>query len=323
MKSLINKFLGLYIHTRYKKLDYNLRYFVRDTIHCQMAQWKHFWKDFVVKPKYKVISFDGEFGPDLQFVLPFAYWHYKNGTLKATRGAKYTSELYFFSPDHKEVFQTRSNEGNYNYEVPRVLYSHNYDLNKWLPVPLKEVYQNDIYVYEKPVLIVANRYNKEWDRPPITFLSIEMLDLIFNTFKQDYTIIYNRPGAGQIAMDNSDIYELNELDWMRQNHPEVLLMDDLYKENKGNAHNFNHLQLMVYANAENFISTHGGTSVLASYFGGTNIILSKEGPEHTFGCFQKLYPKLSGAKIYHAKTDEELKGFLPLLQKGLAKTIAM
>jgi hypothetical protein len=147
----------------------------------------------------------------------------------------------------------------------------------------------------------------EWDGPPISFLSIEILQFIFDSLKEDYTIIYNRPGAKHITMDNSEIYELNEIDWIRTHYPEVILMDDLYQENKGNATSFNHLQLMVYANAENFISTHGGTSVLASYFKGTNLILSKHGPEHSFGCYAKLYPKLSGARIFHAKTDEELK----------------
>jgi hypothetical protein len=307
---LLNKFFGLYIHTRYKKMDSNLRYFIRDTYHCELAQWKYVVKDYVTKKKYKTISYCGEFGPELQFVLPFAYWHYKNGTLKSTLSSTFTSEFYYFSPDHKEVFDVRTNEGNFNYEVPRVLYSHDYDMKKWLPVPLKEVYTNDIYVYEKPTLIVANRFNKEWDGPPISFLSIEMLDYIFENLKDSYTIIYNRPGAQHITMDNSDIYELNELEWIKANHPEVILMDDLYKENKGGAKNFNHLQLLVYANCENFISTHGGTSVLASYFKGTNVILSKQGPEHTFNCFNKLYPKLSGARIFHAKTDNELKQFI-------------
>jgi hypothetical protein len=307
---LINKILGLYIHSRYKNVDYNLRYFIRDTYNCDLAQLKYIAQDYISKKKYKTISYCGEFGPELQFVLPFAYWHYKNGTLKATRSSTYTSEFYYFSPDHEEVFDVRSNEGNYNYEVPRVLYSHNYDMKKWLQVPLKEVYENDIYKYEKPILIVANRYNKEWDGPPISFLSIGMLEFIFDALKENYTIIYNRPGAQHITMDNSDIYELNEIEWIRANHPEVILMDDLYKENKGEARNFNHLQLLVYANAENFISTHGGTSVLASYFKGTNVILSKHGPEHHFKCFKKLYPKLSGARIFHAKTDEELKQYI-------------
>jgi hypothetical protein len=310
LKKVLNKVFGLYIHSRYKKIDRNLRYFIQDTYHCELAQWKYVAKDYLKKKKYKTISYQGEFGPELQFVLPFAYWHYKNGTLKTTLSSKFTSEFYYFSPDHKEVFDLRTNEGNFNYEVPRILYSHNYDMKKWLAVPLKEVYKNDIYVYDKPPLVIANRYNKEWDGPPISFFSIEMLDYIIENLKDNYTIIYNRPGAGNITMDNSDIYELNEMEWIRTNHPEVVLMDDLYKENKGGAKNFNHLQLMVYANCENFISTHGGTSVLASYFKGTNVILSKQGPEHVFNCYNKLYPKLSGARIFHAKSYDELKQYI-------------
>jgi len=273
-------------------------------------QIKYLWQDRFSKKKYKTISFNGEFAPELQFVLPFAYWHFKNGTLKATKSSKYTSELYFFSPEHKEVFNERTTEGNYNFETPRVLYSHNYNIKKWLPVPLKEMYKNDIYIYDKPILIIANRYNMEWDGPPVSFLSIPILDYIFTSLSSRYTIIYNRPGAQQIATDNSEIYELNEIEWIRANHPNVILMADLYEENKAQVKNFNHLQLMVYANSENFISTHGGTGALASYFRGTNIILSKKGPEHFFKCFEILYPKLSGAQIFHAKTDEELKNYI-------------
>ena len=79
-----------------------------------------------------------------------------------------------------------------------------------------------------------------------------------------------------ITMDNSDIYDLNEFGWLKKDHPDVLLMEDLFKENKGNAKNFNHLQLMVYANADYFISTHGGTGTLASYFKGINLLYSKK-----------------------------------------------
>lgn len=310
MKKLINKLLSLYIHARYRHINYNLRYFIRDTLYCDLMQWKYIVRDYVRKKKYKTVSFGGEFGPELQFVLPFAYWHYKNGTLKETRSCQNTAEFYFFSPKHKEIFDLRTNQGNFNHEVPRVLYSHRYDMKKWLPVPLKEIYSNNIYVFEKPALVVANRYNMEWDGPPISFLSIEMLQFIFGNLKEYYTIIYNRPGAQHITMDNSEIYDLNEFDWIKKNYPEVILMNDLFADNKGKANNYNHLQLMVYANCENFISIHGGTSVLASYFKGTNLILSKQGPEHTFGCFKKLYPKFSGARIFHAKTDEELKSLV-------------
>lgn len=310
LKRIINKVLGGLVVLFYGKLPDDVRYYYRDTYYCQLVQLKYLLRDYVFKPRYKELSFSGEFAPELQFALPFAYWHYKNGTLKSTKAAKFTKELYFFSPDHEESFETRSNEGNYNYEMPRILYSQNYNMKKWLPVPLKEVYANNIYVYDKPVLMIANRYNMEWDGPPISFYSIEALDFIISRLRQKYTIIYNRPRPQNITMDNSDIYDMDEFEWLKKTYPEVILMEDLFRENAAKARNFNHLQLMVYANADKFISIHGGTATLASYFGGTNLILSKRGPEHHFKCYSKLYPKFSGATILHAKTDEQVREYV-------------
>jgi hypothetical protein len=308
--NLTNKLLSLYIRLRYPNVPYNLRYFYRDTYNCKLSQLKYVFQDYISKKAYKNISFNGEFAPELQFVLPFAYWHYKNGTLKSTHSSKYTRELYYFSPDHHEDFHTRSNEGNYNFEVPRVLYSQDYDMNKWLPVPLKDQYQNEVYRFKKPLVIIANRYNMEWDGPPISYYSISQLEEMFNYLEERYTIIYNRPRPENITGDNSDIYDLGEFEWIKINFPEVILMEDLFAANKAKANNFNHLQMMVYANANHFISVHGGTATLASYFGGVNLILSKQGPEHFFNCYQDLYPKFSGTKIVHAKSDEELFKYL-------------
>ena len=310
VKSLLNKVLSFIVWARYGNLIIDVRYYYRHTYYCKLVQLKYTLADYITRRPYKQLSFQGEFAPELQFVLPFAYWHYKNGTLKNTEASRYTKELYFFSPDHKESFDTRSNEGNFNFEIPRILYSQDYDIKKWLPVPLKETYTNSVYQYDKPILIIANRYNMEWDGPPVSFYSIELLEFIVKKLKNDYTIIYNRPKPHNITMDNSDIYDMDEYQWLAEEHPDVILMEDLFRENKANANNFNHMQLMVYANASKFISIHGGTATLASYFGGTNLILSKKGPEHHFDCFHKLYPQFSGAKILHAKTDDEVKQYV-------------
>lgn len=307
---MLNKLLSFIVLLRYGRLPIELRYFYRDTYYCQLVQLKYFIRDYIFKSPYKKLEFHGEFAPELQFVLPFAYWHYKNGTLKKTASAKYTNELYFFSPDHEDSFEVRTERGNYNFEMPRILYSQNYNMKKWLPVPLKEMYANDIYKFKKPVLIIANRYNMEWNGPPISYFNTELLAFIIDKLKEQYTIIYNRPRPQNITMDNSDIYDMNEYEWLEREYPDVLLMEDIFQENKGKANNFNHLQLQVYANASKFISIHGGTATLASYFGGTNLILSKEGPEHHFDCFHKLYPKFSDATILHAKTDDEVKKFV-------------
>ncbi len=308
--NIVTKMISLYVRLKFGKLHWSIRYYYRDTYYCQYKQLKYVCRDYFFKKKYKVISFDGEFAPELEFVLPFAYWHYKNGTLLRTEGAKFTKEMYFFSPNHLEVYDVRTNEGNYNYETPRILYSHNYEMEKWERVPFKAHFKNDVYVYDKPVLVVANRYNTEWDGPPISFFSIETLKFIFDNLGKHYQIIYNRPRPHQITSDTSEVSDLNEYDFIQQNYPEVILMEDLYNENLIKANSFNHFQMCVYANANKFLSIHGGTAALASCFEGENIILSKQGPEHHFGCFQKLFPKLSGATIHHAKNDDEVKGYI-------------
>ncbi|WP_346239063.1 hypothetical protein ABDK00_010025 [Niabella insulamsoli] len=303
---LLKKIASLIARLKYRNVPEPYFYFFRDTIVCKMVQLKYFFRDYLFKSKYKTIDFSGEFGNEMQFALPHAYWHYKNGTLKATRSFPHTKELYFFSDNHSEFHTERTNAGNYNFELPRILYSQDYDIKKWLPVPFKSHFKNDIYRYEKPLLIIANRYNTEWDGPPVSYFSKDVLDQIISRLKDRYQIIYSRPQAKDIVNDNSAIYDLKEFEWLKSRHPEVIHLNDLYKENKIKARNFNHFQLCVYANCENFISIHGGTATLASYFGGKNLIFSKKGPEHYFQCYRKFYPQFSGAAIHHAATEDTL-----------------
>ena len=300
---LLKKLASLLTRIRHRKMPSSYLYYYRDTIVCKLVQKKFFIADYVLKRRYKVIRYKGEFANELQFALPHAYWHYKNGTLKQTVSLLGTKEFYYFSENHLEENAERTNEGNYNYNLPRILYSNDYDIEKWLPVPLKKIYTNKVYVYDKPILIIANKFNTEWDLPPINFFSIDMLDKIISTLKSKYQIIYNRPQAKDIVNDNSIIYDLDELEWLKEQHPEVILLDDLYTENKMGARCFNHLQLCIYANCNHFISIHGGTATLASYFGGVNLIFSQKGPEHYFHCYEKLYPQLSGATIVHASSE--------------------
>ncbi len=308
--SILTKLTYLYTFVRHRNLPPGYIYYYRNTYLCKLVQIPYFVADFIRKKPYKTLSYQGEFGNEVQFMLPHAYWHYKNGTLKTTRSTRFTRELYFFSPTHEECFDERITKANYNFDLPRIMHSQDYDMTKWAAVPFKETYRNEVYVFEKPMLIIANRYNREWGGPPVSFLSVDLLDFIISSLKDRFTIVYNRPKATQIVEDNSDIEDLGEFDWLRREHPDVLLMDALYRENRGAARNYNHFQLQLYANADHFISTHGGTASLASYFGGINLILSKQGLEHHFNCYETIYPRLSGATILHAKTDDEVKHYV-------------
>ncbi|PMD96187.1 hypothetical protein BWI97_12910 [Siphonobacter sp. BAB-5405] len=315
MKKLLLKSLYALAALRYPTIKKKyLLYFIRDNYYCKLVQTKFVLKDYVEKKPYKVIQYRGEFDQELRYVLPFAYWHHLNGTLEKTISASNTKEFYFFSPNHEERYKERIWTESYDhYDVPNMTHSNSYSFQKWAQVPFREHYKNDLFVYDKPILLIANKYNREWDQPPINFLGIAELERIIHLCRDKFQIVYNRPLPTQIVQDNSETLDLGEHAWLRENHPEVIQMNDLYRQQyPEKVTSYNHLQLMVYANTQHFISMHGGTAALASCFGGSNIILSNPnwGMEHAFNEYENLFPKLSGAQILHAREKPEIFQFI-------------
>jgi hypothetical protein len=251
-----------------------------------------------------VIKYNREFGPELLAVLPFAYWHYKNGTLKKTISSKHTNAFYFFSENHEESFEQRIFDDPV-INIPNAAdHLFKYDYNKWLQVPLKEHYCNEEFVFTKPLLVISNKYNKEWNNPPINFIDIPTLERLIELLSPKYQIVYNRPKSSNIIMDNSEIYELQDHIIIKQKYSDVLLMQELH--DKHNKYSYNELQCRVYANCKHFISVQGGNSVLCSYFGGKNIIFAKKGLELFFNEYSTIFPKLSNAEIEQVSTYQAL-----------------
>ncbi|GAA5520521.1 hypothetical protein LQ318_02240 [Aliifodinibius salicampi] len=311
-KELLFSFFYLltkYVYPREKKEKYIRSYSIFFYIH-RFYQSLYFIKDHIIKKKYKTIDYNGEFSPELKFVLPHAYWHYKNGTLEKTISSEDTACFYFFSENHHEKYRKR-NDRNVSLKIPNSEdHNHRYYLKKWKRVPLKTFYQNGIFEFEKPLLIISNKYNIEWGKRPINYYSLELLAWIFEELSEKYQIIYNRPSSSLIVDDNSEILEFKDSELM-QEYPKVIDSRTLYSK-YSDKYSFNTFQMLIYANCRKFISVHGGSCVLASYFGGTNLILSKEGKEHHFDEFNNFFPKLSGAKILLATKDEDV---IPLVQE--------
>lgn len=321
MKKFVLKALSGLAYIHHPNMDRNIRYYIRDNYYTRLNQFRFFADDYIIKNKYKVIDYSGEFQTEICYVLPFAYWHFLNGTLKKTISCKDTKEFYFFSENHEEKYAFRDARFAYDsYDTPNTTHSISKSYSKWAAVPLKDFYKNDVFVFDKPILVIANKYNMEWDNPPLNYIDIPTLDKIITTYKNKYQIIYNRPLSNHIVEDNSDILDLGEHKWLQEHHPDVLMLSDLYAKHQNSVKNFNHLQLMVYANCEKFVSVHGGTATLASYFGGTNIIFSKGsddpakggGLEIMFNEFSTIFPALSGATILHAKNESDILRFLTL-----------
>lgn len=310
MKWLLSKILSIWIYITHSNLSSQYRWFVRQSIISNVYQLKFLVRDYFIRKPYKVIKFNGEFQQELLYVLPHAYWHYKNGTLLKTISSNFTNELYYFSPFHEQLYQERNYLSNESIDIPNAAHTLKLNKLKWIPPPLKKIYQNNPISYTKPILVIANRYNTEWDKEPISYFNLDELKVLFGILANDYQIVYNRPVEQDIINDNSETLELNDFKLIEESHKEVHLLKDLEKIFNLSVKSFNHLQLQVYSKSSNFISVHGGTATLASYFGGQNIILSKKGIEHEMGEFTSVFPAVSGCRTYHAKTFDEVLSFV-------------
>lgn len=239
-----------------------------------------------------------EFGYELQLVIPYAYYLYENNLLNKTTSSFMTKELYYFSKNHVEKYDKRiCMKPNTPNKTPHVK-EFNYD--KYTPPPYKCKYKNDYFVYDKPILIIHNKFNKEWGYPPVNFIDKKTLNEIFDLYNDKYTIIYLRPQPCNIVIDRNPIWNLNENDLLKLYN--IIDGNKLYEESKEkyNINNFNHFQLLIHSNCNHFISVQGGNSVLASYFGGTNIIFAKKGSELRCNSYNGHYKKYSNCNVLHS-----------------------
>lgn len=265
------------------------------------------FRDRFMRFPYKVTRCTSEFGSELKWYVPFAYWHHLNGTLLRTESCKDTKELYFFNSNHVELDVNRDGDDMFQLGIPNSE-DHNfrYDLSKWAQVPYKKVFGGQFESpFLLPLLIISNKYNIEWGHDPVNYMSIKLLETLCAELTCSYQIVYNRPGPNLITNDNSDILNLDDKKFLRENYPQVKMAEDLYSEHKSSFRNFNHFQLALYASCDRFLSVQGGNSVLASYFGGTNIVLFKKGFELLFEEYTNFYPKLSGTKILLCTDDHQ------------------
>ena len=255
------------------------------------------------------LSYDGEFGYELISVIPYAYWLHEQGKLGSMTVCNGMEPFYYFSQQYKAGFEQRRYVTPKGYPIQNI---HVRFLNTmmWSPPPYKDIYKNQEFVFEKPLLIVCNKYNSEWDYPPITFLSKDCLARLFETYSDQYQIVYCRPQTTHIPKDNSTVYDLEEHNWIRESYPNVMLIQDLYELHKGR-YSFNEMQLRCFANADRFISIQGGYSILCSYFKGTNIVYGartkhRTADEIVYKAFDRWYHKFSGAKVVYCDSYDRL-----------------
>lgn len=240
--------------------------------------------------------------------LPYAYWLHLNGQLDGTIDGVGSESLYFFSPHHEinEAPRDFANTNAASKEIPNMwIHAPRLNTERWIPPPLREHYLPRAITFSKPTVVVYNRYNKEWDRPPINYFDLTTLRKLFTMLLPKYEVVYFNVRGREELEDNAHSMDLGDYEMIRKKFPKVRIIHDLVEQYGGD---YNEVQLRVFAGCQKFITQNGGPSILASYFGGENIIYSRECRElwPTVNSFYNWYPHLGGSHIRVVQTHEDL-----------------
>lgn len=248
----------------------------------------------------------GEFAFELFAVLPYAHWLHQQGRLAWTASTADTAALYFFSPRHVERAVDRryvqiteypvGQPGAREYDHLGGMPSH-LTTDQWSPPDLRSQYRDDRFRFEKPTAVICNKASDERYFGAgfvVNHLDNDLLLRVVERLVPHFTVVYDRPRASDIVNDHSEVREMGDIEAVQAAHPEVLTIQDLHARHPELG--FNELQLRVFAGCEAFVSVLGGASYLASYFGGTNIVLAQRGFEVDDGAY-RWFPALSGARV--------------------------
>jgi hypothetical protein len=257
-----------------------------------------------------VNSHNQEFGYELLSAVPYAYELHLKGQLEKTISGVGSEPLYYFSPVHEIVKGKRAYYGTLKARRYKLPYTeiHVPERPKLTFPPYKEHYANDEYRWDKPTLVIANRYNMEWSQPPINFFDEKMLDWLFENLKSKYEIIYMAVDLPPELEDEHHSMKLDDRS-IAQKHG-VKVFNDMAKSKS-----WNEILLKVFANCEHYITMNGGYSILASLFGGTNIIYTtKKGNYFTkeilHNSFERWYPNHSNQRVKMVLNYNELKSYV-------------
>ena len=133
---------------------------------------------------------------------------------------------------------------------------------------------------------------------------MNLLAAIIDLLKDRFQIVYNRP-LQHIREDHQESVAFSDFEMIRQEFPDVLLMDEIY-ERGDRSRSFNTTQFQLYANCIHFISVQGGGSVLSSYFGGTNLIFAKRGQELACNAYSNWYQSFADTRIHFTDSEEQM-----------------
>lgn len=246
-----------------------------------------------------VRSHNCEMGYEGIAAIPYAYALHLQRKLTGTVSGTGSEAFYYFSPDHQIDPTPRdfAHTAAAAKEIPNMwIHKPKLDKTNWVPPPYKEHYGKQALRFEKPTVVIYNRKNLEWGRQPINYFDLGVLRELFSLLCQSYSVVYFNVRGREELEDNAHSMDLGDYDMIRSEFPDVRIVHDLVDEHGGD---YNTVQMRVFAGCEKFITMNGFPSILASYFGGENIIYSKECRElgSSVNSFFSWYQDFGGSHI--------------------------
>ena len=140
-----------------------------------------------------------EFGNEVCLYVPYYYYLHQNGLMFDNKIVTYKGmkPYYYFMKPENVIEKDRQRKYVDKHHRPLLVnndeYVWDFDRRYWLSPPYKSHYKNNVFIYNKPLLIIHNKYNIEWDKRPINFINEETLDKILTMLVDKYQIVYIRP----------------------------------------------------------------------------------------------------------------------------------
>lgn len=260
-----------------------------------------------------VIDSNGvEFGYELQLVVPYCYYlHNKGVDVSVNTSPGMSCFYYFLDEDKLNVKYPKRRWADSIHTPNKQPHVSQLDMTEWCMPDYRSEFK-DVQLkttFYKPLLLISNKFQTEWNGPPKNFLCMDTLLYIFNTLSEKYDIIYNRPGSDKIVEDHSDMHEFDDVSLLGQfdNVYDINMLHEI--ENI----DFNLLQMILLARSEHKISVQGGNAVLCSLTGGTNVIYAIKGHELSCNSYNNWYDRFSDCKITHVDTYPKLINYCDTL----------
>lgn len=260
-----------------------------------------------------------EYGGELILWICYYYYLFKAGLFfdNVVTTYKGMRPYYYFLPDGQVVEREEDRTWRGTEHRPLLLnrteHVHRFDARCWSPPPYRDFYTNSLFSFlEKPLLLIHNKHNAEWESPtPINTLSVGLLDDVCRRLTPSYTVVYSRPSLGLAgySYDHNPLVETTaDKDMLRAFHPDVLLYEDLLQ--RFPTYSYNHFKLLLHAACENYVCVQGGSNYIVSFFFQRMIVLHKRGSELKSGAYGGWYHDTrpaEGRTLRIALTEEQVR----------------